>query len=62
MSFYIYSKLESIADDRSKWRAVCYEGVRKAQENRLQDLKLKREKRKAKERINEMPLIIYKCG
>ena len=52
---------ESIADDRSTWRAVCYEGVRKAEENRLQDLKLKREKRKAKERLNEMPLIIYKC-
>ena len=34
---------ESIADDRGTRRAVCFEGVRKAEENRLQDLKLKRE-------------------
>jgi len=50
---------ESIADDRSIWRTVCYEGVRKAEEDRLQNLKLKREKRKAKKRMKDA-LIAFK--
>ena len=52
---------ESIADDRNLWRSVCHEGVRKAEDDRLQDLRLKRDKRKEKERMNEVPLIVFRC-
>ena len=56
-----HTKWENEAADRKVWKSHCKEGIKTAECDRLSYLRLRREKRKAKESEKEKPLTSYNC-
>ena len=56
-----HTKWENEAADRKVWKSHCKEGIKTAECDRMSYLRLKREKRKAREREKDEPLTSFSC-